>query len=322
MNRVGLGLAVVLIVMGSAWSGSVDAVELLGPDKKPAQTWQVSLTPTYTSGNYGTTSRTDFLYVPFSVRRLFRDGDVTLIVPYVQVTSDGKVVLVSGTPNRVDNRGRGSSGSGGSGSGGSGSGGSGSGGSGSGGSGSGSGSGSGGSDDDSELTGQTAGSRATRGGLGDIVLKGRYFLVGERDWIPTIAVTGRIKFGTASASQGLGTGKTDEGAGLEFSKSLTDDLLAFVDTGYTIIGRAEGLNLRNQWNYDLGLGYYVTNALLVSVYYEEYRSIVSGLQNPRDLLVAMNLKSSDSLRFNASTQIGLSNGAPDYGITAGLSLRF
>ena len=58
MNRVGLGLAVVLIVMGSAWSGSVDAVELLGPDKKPLKTWQVSLTPTYTSGNYGTTSRT------------------------------------------------------------------------------------------------------------------------------------------------------------------------------------------------------------------------------------------------------------------------
>ncbi len=309
-------VAGVLLVMSAtvlpcgAW-----ADDALGANKKPSQAWQLGFTPTYTSGNYGTNSRTDFLYVPISVRRLFRDGDVTLIVPYVQVTSDGKVVLISGTPNRVDNRGRGSGGSG--------SGGSGSGGSGSGGSGSGSGSsGSGGSDDDSELTGQTAGSRATRGGLGDIVLRGRYFLVDERDWVPMIAVMGRVKFGTASASQGLGTGKTDEGAGLEFSKALTDNLLAFADTGYTVIGRAEGLNLRNQWNYDVGLGYYVTNAWLVSAYYEEYRSIVSGLQNPRDLLLAMNLKSSDTLRFNASTQIGLSNGAPDYGVTAGLSLRF
>lgn len=299
-NR-GLCAAVAALVFGV--SQCAEGGDQFGPDKKPTQAWQLGFTPTYTSGNYGTNSTSNFLYVPFSVRRLFRDGDVTLIVPYVQVTSDGKVVLLSGTPNRVDNRGRGSSGSG------------------SGGSGSG-GSGSGGSDDDSELTGQTAGSRATRGGLGDIVLRGRYFLVDERDWLPMIAMTGRIKFGTASASQGLGTGKTDEGAGLEFSKALTDNLLAFVDTGYTIIGRAADLNLRNQWNYDIGLGYYLTNALLVSAYYEEFRSIVSGLQNPRDLLLAMNLKSSDLLRFNASTQIGLSNGAPDYGMTAGLSLRF
>lgn len=313
MRRVGCGLGVILVIVLWGCFLPANGADLFGPDKKPVQTWQLGLTPTYTSGNYGTNSTTNFMYVPFSIRRLFRDGDITVIVPYVQVTSDGKVVLLSGTPNRVDNRGRGSSGSG---SGGSGSGG---GGSGSGGSGS---SGSGGSDDDSQLTGQSAGSRATRGGLGDIVLKGRYFLIDERDWMPTIAVTGRVKFGTASASQGLGTGKTDEGAGLEFSKALTENLLAFVDTGYTIIGRAAGLDLRNQWNYDIGLGYYLTNALLVSAYYEEFRSVVSGLQNPRDLLLALNLKSSDLLRFNASTQIGLSNGAPDYGITAGLSLRF
>ncbi|TKB77953.1 MAG: transporter [Nitrospira sp.] len=301
MRRVSRGLCAAVAPLIFGVSLCAEGADQFGPDKKPTQTWQMGFTPTYTSGNYGTNSTSTFLYVPFSVRRLFRDGDVTLIVPYVQVTSDGKVVLLSGTPNRVDNRGRGS---GGSGSGGSGS------------------SGSGGSDDDSELTGQTAGSRATRGGLGDIVLRGRYFLVDERDWVPMIAMTGRIKFGTASASQGLGTGKTDEGAGLEFSKALTDNLLAFLDAGYTIIGRAADLNLRNQWNYDIGLGYYVTNALLVSAYYEEFRSVVSGLQNPRDLLLAMNLKSSDLLRFNASTQIGLSNGAPDYGLTAGLSLRF
>ena len=275
-----------------------EGADQFGLEKKPAQTWQLGLTPTYTSGNYGTNSTTDFLYVPFSIRRLFRDGDVTLIVPYVQVTSDGRVVLLSGNPTRVDNRGRGSSGSGGGGGGGSGSG------------------------DDSELTGQAVGSRATRGGLGDIVLKGRYFLFDERDWAPSIAVTGRVKFGTASAAQGLGTGKTDEGAELEFSKALTDNLLAFMDTGFTIIGRADGLDLRNQWNYDVGLGYYLTHALLISAYYEEFRAVASGLQNPRDLLFAMNLKSSDLLRFNASTQIGLSNGAPDYGVSAGLSLRF
>ncbi len=44
--------------------------------------------------------------------------------------------------------------------------------------------------------------------------------------------------------------------------------------------------------------------------------------NPRDLLFALNYKASDLLRFNASTLIGLSDGAPDYGLTGGISWRF
>ncbi|WP_447977466.1 transporter [Candidatus Nitrospira bockiana] len=264
------------------------------------QQWQVSLSPTYTSGNFGTDTRTDFLYVPFVVRRFFRDGDVSLTIPYVSVTTDGRVTLVSGVPNRIDRRGRGS-GSGGSG-----------------------GSGSGKKEDDSILAaGVPPGGRVTNSGLGDVILRGRYYVIDERGpFIPTVALTGRIKFPTADADEGLGTGEFDEGAGIEVSKLVTKKVIVFLDGGYTIIGKPEGFNLRNQWNYDVGAGYYFTKDLLGSVYYEEYRSLVSGLQNPRDFLFAVNYRATAAFRMNASVQVGLSNGAPDYGLTGGVSYRF
>jgi hypothetical protein len=162
----------------------------------------------------------------------------------------------------------------------------------------------------------------TTSGIGDIIIRGRYYLVEERDWIPLIAVTGRLKLPTASASQGLGTGEMDEGVGMEVSKRLGDRWITFLDGGFNVIGRPEGLNLRNQWWYDAGVGYYVTNNLLGSVYFEEYRSLVSGRQNIRDVFFAMNYKASSAWRFTGGVTMGVSNGAADYGISVGTSYRF
>jgi hypothetical protein len=287
----------------------------------PERNWQASLAPSYSSGNFGTGSTTNFLYVPLTIRRYFADGDVSFVAPTACITGNGTVTLLSGQPNRVDNRGS-NSGPGGGGTSGS------SGrlhaasGPGSGGSGSNSGPKNSSGDDISPLTGQTLNTRTTTCGVGDLLLKGRYYLVEEREWVPLIAVTGRIKMPTADPDRGLGTGKWDEGVGLELTKRVGDNWITYVDGGFTIIGRLEGANFRNQWWYDVGVGYYFTRFLTGSLYYEEYRSIVSGLQNIRDVLVTLDYRASDEWRFNSSLQLGLSNGAPDYGITFGVSRRF
>ena len=159
-------------------------------------------------------------------------------------------------------------------------------------------------------------------GIGDLVFRGRYYLVDEREWVPTIAVTGRVKVPTADSDRGLGTGEFDESVGVEVSKKLIGNWLGFMDFGYTFIGDPPDVNLRNQWYYDVGVGYNLTKNLLASMYYEEYRAVIEGLSNPRDLLFAMNYKASEALRLNASTLVGLSDGAPDYGLTGGISWRF
>jgi hypothetical protein len=259
----GVGIGVFLLVAGPSLSE--------GAEEK----WQTDLSATYTSGDYGTNSRTDILYMPFSLRRLFEAGDLTLVVPYIHITSDGNVTLVNGVPNKTG-----------------------------------------------RLRRARTPARVSEEGIGDVVLKGRYYVLDEQGLLPTFALTARVKAPTADADRGLGTGEWDEGFGAEVSKRFAESWVGYFDLGYTIIGKPAGVPLRNQWNYDAGLGYYFTKVLLGSVYYEEWRALLPGQANPRDLLFLVTYKATPAVRFNVGLETGLSDGAPDYGLTAGLSVRF
>jgi len=170
--------------------------------------------------------------------------------------------------------------------------------------------------------GVTRGEKVTNSGLGDIIVRGRYYLVEEQDYVPLIAMTAKIKVPTAAASQGLGTGALDHGYGIEMSKMIGEKWIAFLDGGYNFIGDQDGRELRNQYWVDIGGGHYLTKTLLVSVYYEEYRALVSDRVNIRDVFFAFNYKASDAWRFNGGVAVGLSNGAPDYAVSLGTSYRF
>lgn len=274
--------------------------------------WQVGFTPSYSRGNFGTNTTSTFFYAPLSVRRLFQDGDVTVIIPFVTSTTDGRTTLVGGQGTRVDDGGGSNSGPGGG--------------------------GGGGSSDDEECTGsnsgpgggkktcgtttRVAGQKVTTAGIGDIILRGRYYVVEEKDYLPLIAVTGRVKIPTANENLGLGTGALDYGFGVEMSKMLGDSWIAFLDGGYNIIGDPAGIQFQNQHWYDIGAGYYVTRDLLVSAYFEEYRAIIADFVNARDVFFAVNYTASPAWRFNGGITLGLSNGAPDQAFTVGASYRF
>jgi len=247
----------------------------------------------YSSGSYGTDSRTSILYAPVTVRRVFRDGDVSLTVPFVSISGTGAVRLVGGTPTRTSGA-TGSpvgalfSGSGG-----------------------------------AKGTGSRPLSASTNdSGLGDIILRGRYYLIEEGDVVPLVALIGRIKLPTADADRGLGTGEFDKGAGVELTKSLTERWLAFLDAGYNLIGDAPGVNFNNQWWYDVGIGYDVTDDFNLSVFYEEYRAVVNTVNNARDLLALTNYVVNDTVHLTGSLLVGLSNGAPNYGVGCGVRFRF
>jgi hypothetical protein len=258
--------------------------------------WQIGFTPSYSSGNYGTNTTSSFLYAPLSLRRFFKDGDVSLVIPFVTVTTAGGATLVGGQPTQTvpescfSNSGQGKP------------------------------------EDRPEcqalFSGGAQSQKVTNSGLGDIILRGRYYIVEEKDWVPLIAITGRLKLPTANESRGLGTGKMDEGVGAEVSKLWGANWITFLDGGFNIIGRPEDRNLRNQWWYDVGAGYYFTKDLLGSIYFEEYRSLVSGVQNIRDVFFGMNYRASSEWRFNGGVAVGLSNGAPDHVFSVGTSYRF
>ena len=286
-------------------------------DKRPQQVaernWQISFTPSYSHGNFGTNTTSEFIYAPFSIRRFFSKGDISLVIPSVTAITDGRTTVVGNTAFRVDdNSGQG-------------------------------GGGDNGSDDNCRrdnqgqgnqndvpcgTTTRIAGQKVTTTGIGDVILRGRYYLVEEQDYVPLIAVTARFKFPTANASQGLGTGEFDHGYGVEVSKLIDQSWLVFFDGGYNFIGdpdRADGsgtLGLRNQYWYDVGTGYYVTKDLLTSVYFEEYRALRPGLPNARDVFFSTNYRLSPAWRLNGGVAVGVSNGAPDYVVSLGTSYRF
>ena len=233
--------------------------------------WQFSSSITYESGHFGTGTRTETEYIPFTLKRLFDQGDIGLTLPFVTVRTAGETTLVEGTLQKI-----------------------------------------------------RKGPKApvTRSGVGDMILKGRYYAVDEHGLLPTIVLIAKIKFPTADESEGLGTGKFDEGVGVEFSRTFLRDFIAYFAVSYTIIGSPAGTDLNNQTAYDIGLGYKFTPQLLGSVLYEERTALVTGEQNPRSLLFNADFKVSQAFRLNALFEAGLSSGSPNYGLTAGASVKF
>ena len=281
-----LGFLVMVPFGGTSSATAAEPSSMNGPP--PDYHWQAGVAPTYTSGTYGTGTQTNIFYVPFSVKRLFPDGDITLVVPYVHIEGTGAVRVVGGVGTRTSKT-----------------------------QGSGSGTGKG-----KKITDTPQDTSSSTSGLGDMILRGRYYLVEETSTMPLIALTARIKMPTADADAGLGTGEFDEGIGVEFTKKLSDRWRGFVDGGYTFIGDPEGVNFRNQWWYDIGAGYDVNTNVNLSLYYEEYRAVVPTVNNARDLFFSALFKPTSALRCTGSFLVGLSNGAPNYGLTTGLSYRF
>lgn len=252
------------------------------------QNWAVGAIASYSSGKYGTSSTTSVTALTGSARALFDDGDLTLLVPYISVRGDCAVTLLGGAANRT-----------------------------------------GGTcptrtivNARGQTVTRTKNQETTESGIGDMVLRGRYYVLDERSGLPTVALVGQVKVPTADSDRGLGTGKFDERGGVETSKHLTDDLMTYFDGGYTVIGKPAGVSLRNQWYADAGLGYSWTKKLLASVYYEWWQSVVAGLQDPQDVLFALNYTATSALRLSGSVSVGLSDGAARTAITGGMSFRF
>jgi hypothetical protein len=267
--------------------------------------WQVGATPTFSTGKYGTDTRTEIVYTPIVARRLFDDGDLTLVFPHLCISGDGAVTVVSGSPVRTGRTETARPGTA--------------------------------TTPDRGATRERANQAAvnlSRGtgtiaqkvrhcGLGDIVARGRYYVLDERGWIPTLAIRGHIKAPTADDTRGLGTGRPDEGIALEASRMLGRGFTAMVDGGYTIVGKPVDTDFRNAWWYDVGVAQdLASGSVNVSVFFEEYSSVVPVFVNARDILLTLSLKSASGWRVQLSGEFGMSDGAPDHGFTFGASRRF
>ncbi len=163
----------------------------------------------------------------------------------------------------------------------------------------------------------------TESGIGDIIGKGTLYAMQEsQTHLFDLSFVGKIKFPTADKDKGLGTGEFDETAGVELSRSIVPDWTAFLDVYYTFIGRPAGLDLKDTTAFDIGASYKAAPDTTLSLFYAESTPIVSGVEDPMDLLANVEYRFSKEASLFGGVDIGLSTSSPDIGITGGFSYRF
>src|SRR6266508_3655231 len=159
-------------------------------------------------------------------------------------------------------------------------------------------------------TGRVAGARRVDSGFGDIVLKGRYFLIedpGLPSPVPSIVPFVKLKIPTGDASKNLSTGEPDWGFG---------------DASYTVIGDPEGSDFRNRPAASIGAGYKISDLVTVSGLLDWRRALVASRDDPLELLWLATFRITRTLAVTPNVLVGLTNGSPDWGIGIELSYKF
>lgn len=90
----------------------------------------------------------------------------------------------------------------------------------------------------------TSMTRTTQKGLGDVVAAATYNLYAGGASDPVVDLTGKVKFGTADETKGLGTGENDYAAQVDVYKGF-GRFTAFGTVGYRVLGSPAGVFLNN-----------------------------------------------------------------------------
>ncbi|OGR98547.1 MAG: hypothetical protein A2016_00470 [Elusimicrobia bacterium GWF2_62_30] len=245
---------------------------MLLPAAAGAENWKLSSSFNYDTGKYGTEYRTDSVYMPFTLKRYYSEGDLSVTVPYLSQSSRGQVTWVGGKPVRSSDR-------------------------------------------------NAAATASKASGLGDIMLRGTYNLKQDGPGSCALALAGKLKLPSADEDKGLGTGEMDEGAGLEFAKEINSWTL-LADGYYTIIGDPAGVEYNNQVSLDLGFYAPLRENLGLTVMYETQSALVDGNADPRSLSGTLSYAVPEGMQISCGVALGMSDGSPALGLSAGLSQKF
>jgi hypothetical protein len=163
---------------------------------------------------------------------------------------------------------------------------------------------------------------STEDGLGDILLKGQYVILEETAILPEISPYLKIKFPTADDSRGLGTGEFDETIGVDLSKTLFPNFVAYLALAYTFIGSPAGSDFDNSFGWSVGGAYQVARGFNVFAFLDGATAIASGQDDPLELRVGVDYRFTQPLKAFLAITRGISDGSADWSVSAGLNLRF
>ena len=157
-------------------------------------------------------------------------------------------------------------------------------------------------------------------GFADTEMKVKYRLMDEKDWLPSFAVTGKLKMPTASESKGLGSGETDFGINVIFTKNLSKRWVFHINGGYTFIGKHR---VNNEFNYSVAGQFIISDkwALVAEILGVNNFNGRKG-DDPLSGLLGTYYLITDNIVWDAGVEMGMSKTAPDFRLTTGLTLLF
>lgn len=155
--------------------------------------------------------------------------------------------------------------------------------------------------------------RSVRQGLGDLTVGATYSLPAKALGGFDVDIGGRVKIPTADRSKGLTTGKTDVTATVDVSRTI-GAATPFVTVGYRMPGKPAGLNLRNSVTTSVGSSFTLGKSLIAIASYD-YSGRTSALSyDSHSLFGALAGNVTKGLLLTGYGTVGLSRGAPDYGV--------
>lgn len=138
---------------------------------------------------------------------------------------------------------------------------------------------------------------------------------------PVWSVGSMVKFATANASNGLGTGKQDP----SIQAGVVNDLGPWTlgaTLGYTLVGQVEGLNLRNVQYAEFDSSYAISPLASIGLSLSMSQAPISGGPAPLAASLSYDYKFAKKMHFVISGLRGFSDGSPKWGAGLAVSAAF
>lgn len=165
-----------------------------------------------------------------------------------------------------------------------------------------------------DTTGEFApGPGGTRGGLGDVMLSGTlYDLTDSEAANFHLDLTATVKFGTANASEGLGTGENDYAVQLDALKELGRFGL-FGTAGYVVRGDPGRIDLRDEPFGTVGADALLGEGVRGGVSFSYRPSAIAHYESVREAAVFVAFAGPGGLIVHPSLFKGFGNSSPSWG---------
>lgn len=154
--------------------------------------------------------------------------------------------------------------------------------------------------------------RTTESGMGDVVTAVTYNLFDGASGSPVVDVTGKIKFATADADKGLGTGENDYATQVDIYQGF-GKFTAIGTLGYRVYGNTKFGALDNVFYGSLGGSYKLTEKTSAGAIYDYRPRITSRGSQVSEITTFVTHKISPHWKAQGYLVGGMADGSPDYG---------